>query len=543
MKQLILTAILSIIGTFTFSQEKITLSKEFSYDVSKPYPVTDAGIKTYFGKEGEVLSIKVDGKVVYIQKYEEKTLKQISSKVYEDFDKGFVTENIVNFANKYFLFYSAWDKPNKKEQLFVREVDFDKGQFTGKSTKLITVDGKVTGGDGNKFQIETSFDESKLLIRYRQFPESKKDNVNKDIIGMFVYDGNLEQIWGKSVKMPYTESQMNNIDYAVNNKGTAFILSEVLPNGEKNRLNKDKTPNFKIKLLSITGDNGIEANDLDVEIKGKMINQVGFFEGPKDELILAGYYGNKSYNNVDGIFMFKMTETGEMSDAVNFEIPTEIIKQYKSDKAQKKMDKKEDEGYDYSLSNMVLRDLSVAEDGSIVMVGEKYYAVTTYNSKGQSSTTYYYQEMLISKINSDGSLGWMRKLPKNQVGRNSGTSSLFTVTFTLGGGSGLGFKYINNNDAHYLLFLDNVKNINLKDNEVPKAHQDGAGGFLTGYRIDDKTGEVKKLSILDTKDAKGTELFQFQPTRIVNVSENVFGLECYKKDKEDVMIKITLNDK
>ncbi len=537
MKRLILATLIFTAGSQLFAQVK--LSKDFDFSLSTPYEVTDGSIKTYYGKDGEILSVKVDGEAVFIQKYQKNTLNQISSKMYEDFEKGYVTENIYNFADKYYLFYSAWDKGNKTEQLFVREIDFEKGDFVGKSKRIIAVNGKVTGGDGNKFSIEPSFNEKHLMIYYREKPESRNDKVNKDEIGFYMFDENMEVEWKKTAKMPYTESQMNNIAYAVNQNGSAFILSEVLPAGEKDRFNKQEIPNFKLELL-VVSESGVEINGAEIKLKNKTVTQVSFFEGKDNDLILAGFYGNKGSKGTDGIFMVKLTDTGGLNDEVSFEIPTELMKENMSDRAQKKMDKKEDKGIDLSMSNMKLRDLIFNKDGSLVMIGEKYYTITTYNSQTKSyQTTYYYEEMLISKINANGSLAWMKKLPKKQVRTTSGLGLGFSIGFS---NNGLGYKYIQGKNSHYLLFLDNVKNLELASNEAPKPHTDGQGGFLTGYKINDASGTVEKLSILDTRDAKGTELFQFAPNRIVKVTDNVFGVECYKKKKEDVMVKITLKD-
>ena len=135
--------------------------------------------------------------------------------------------------------------------------------------------------------------------------------------------------------------------------------------------------------------------------------------------------------------------------------------------------------------------------------------------------------MLVTKIGVDGKLAWMKKLPKYQQSAS--------------GFNGISFKYLEANGKHYMLFLDNIKNINLALDQRPARHLDGQGGFLTAYQIDHVTGEVTKLSIFDTKNVKGTEVFQFCPDRIFSLSQNEFALEAYKKSKQDLLIKITLN--
>lgn len=42
------------------------------------------------------------------------------------------------------------------------------------------------------------------------------------------------------------------------------------------------------------------------------------------------------------------------------------------------------------------------------------------------------------------------------------------------------------------------------------------------------------------KDAKGMKLYQFAPSRTVQVGDEEFIFEAYKKKKEDVMVKVRL---
>jgi len=400
------------------------------------------------------------------------------------------------------------------------------------------VDGKITGGAklnfgtgisfsiAKKFAFEKSFDNSKLLIKYRKVPEKKNDKISFDQIGMYAYDSEMNEISGQLVKMPYTEAEMNNLAYTIDSDGDIYILTEVMKNGKTKRYEKDGTANFDVKLLTV--DKGkTDASSVKVELTGKVINQIGFFEGPKGELYVAGYYGNAKKSvaySTDGMFYFTMDASGELNNAIDVEIPVNIMKQYTSERSQKKMDKKEDDGDDLSMSNMILRNLIVDSDGSVVFVGEKHYSVTTTDSKGNQRTTYYYQNMLMAKLSKDGELLWMNQLPKSQSGGSPR--------------GGMGYKYMQSGDSHYVLFLDHVANVTLGLSEIPKRHSDGAGGYLTGFKVDDNTGKITRFSILDTRNAQGIGLHQFNTSRIVELSANKFALECYKKDKEDIMITI-----
>lgn len=524
MKKIILFSF-SILISGILSAQGFKVTEDFKYSLSTPYEVID-GIKYYFGRDGEALTLKKDGTVCYIQKFKGKTLDETSRKEFSDFPKGFAFEQVAEVNKRIYVFYSLWDKAASKEQLFVREIDFDKGSFIGQGKRIITVDGKISGGNGNKFQFETSFDEDNILVRYRKVPESRSDAINFDIIGMYAFDSALEELAGSEVKMPYTEAKMNNIAYTIDKNGTIFILTEVFKNDSRKKYEKDGTPNYKLGLFSII-DGSIEENYISDNLNKKFIKEIGFFEGPNNLLYIAGYYGNSWSNGVDGLFYFSVDEKADLSTIKFAEIPVEIMRQYETARTQKALDKKDAKGADLSMGAMTLRNLVVSSDGSVLFIGEKYYTVTTYNASTKTTTTtYYYEEILMSKISKDGELEWMRKLPKRQIGKS--------------GRGGMGFKYVRGENDYYVLFLDHIDNLHLDASQTPKPHSDGRGGFLTGYKVSDENGEVSKVSILDTRDAGGIDLFQFSTERIFKINDNEFALECYAKKKQDVMIKISL---
>lgn len=142
----------------------------------------------------------------------------------------------------------------------------------------------------------------------------------------------------------------------------------------------------------------------------------------------------------------------------------------------------------------------------------------------------YYKDMLISKIDSLGNLKWMKKLPKRQTGGSY-----------LGG---MSYAYLNNNLNHYLIFMDNVKNIGLSVDKTPHRHDDGKGGYLTAYKINNETVDVLKSSILNTEKLEGNNmsLYEFTKQRVIQISEDEFIVEFHKKKKQDVLIKVKIKE-
>ncbi|MBL1280484.1 MAG: hypothetical protein COA33_009440 [Fluviicola sp.] len=540
MKHLLLTTLFIALFNFNSTAQEVKLSKEFSYSVSTPYRVVD-GMKSYFSRDGEILAVKYGRGKFHFQKFSGAKLNESKHNTVEK-GEGFTPESYLEFAGQYYFFFSRWDKANETEQLFVREIDFDKANWAGKERLLIKVKGKVTGGfgitgfggmfgitagaRGGKFNFDQSYSEERFIVQYRMKPKTKNDSKSKDIIGMHVYGKNLEEVWSKKITMPYTEKKMNNVGYTIDEKGNTYILAEVYRTETAKKIVKGKL-NYDLELIRVSADDQ-DLSSTKIELEDKFIKNINFYEGKDGGIVIAGYYGNRARSGTDGVFIYKLDDSGDLIDKLSYEIPVDVMKLYKSDRAQSKMEKKSGEK-DYSMPNMVLREIVYEEDGSITLYGERYYVVSHHNPKtGQTTYTYYYQEILATHIDKENELLWMVKLPKNQRGS--------------AGRGGMGYYVLSQKNYHYVLFLDNVKNIELPLNKYPKTHQDGKGGFLTGFKIEKESGKVEKVSILDTRDAKGVALYQFNTGRIIETAEGEFAVECYKKKKEDVMLKITLND-
>lgn len=527
-------------------------SKDITYTVGAPYPVIDAKNKDYFEHNGTIITVKIQKDEVFIQKLEANTLKFKSVKIYDDFPKGFVRESVVKVQDHLYFFYSVWDRSNETEQLFYREIDFEKGIFVDRGTRLIKVNGKVISmhfqpnylnmftGFGSvstltmvdKFTVSTSADESKVLIQYRKKPEKRNDNVSHDVIGFHVFNPDLEKDWAKDVRMPYTEKKMNNHDYAVDAFGNAFMMATVYLDDSTKPYKKDGSCNYRMELIKIDASTQ-ELTKTKIALKDNFINGAWLYEASEGEIICTGYYNDdgKDGSNAKGVFTAKFSPDGTLEPLATYEIPLEVLNQYVSKRIQKKNERKDkkDKGEFQDLS---VKKLITSLDGSITIIGQQEYIIVSSSSNSSMKTyRYYYNDILVTKINPDGSLAYMKKLPKRQLGTT--------------GQGGLSFQHFLKDNDHYFLFLDHVENLDAPvDKRLPGMHRDGAGGYLTAYKMNGTSGEVSKFSILNVRDVpevKSKELYQFSVNRILNLSDNEFVIEFYKKKKEDVLVKFTMN--
>ncbi|MGH1339613.1 MAG: hypothetical protein ACRBFS_26075 [Aureispira sp.] len=521
----------------SFGQDK------FDYSVSEPYKVIDSPEKFYLSssKNGIVLGFKRVGKDIWLQRFDANAMKEVERKKVSDMPSGFVLEHIRWFGERAYCYFSLWDRANQTEQLYYREIAPESCSFKGKSKRLIAVQGKLTGapimqiafwsvGTIDKFSFLTSHDESKLLIQCRRKPVKRNDAINNDIIGMYVFDQDHNQLSGNEIKMPYTEQAMDNLDYHLDSEGIPYLLARVRSDGSHKNykgIGAGKTINHHIELLKFDIPAGnIKVTKLDA--KGYLLKDVWLYDGPQNNMICAGFYTQikpgMSWFDADGICLFEMQNTGSINKKNFYEIPLEVINQYQKAGAQRRNENKDKKGK-AQFEDLDMKRFIVQDDNSIVLIGEQFY-IKEHSSNGRVYYTYHYEDMLITKIDPTGTLAWMKKLPKRQASGNPR--------------GGVSFKYLAIKGKHYVVFLDNVKNMTLGLNKRPAVHIDGKGGFLTAYGVDDTTGKVGKISIFDSRNVQGIKIKQFSTYRMLQCSQDEFILEAYKGQKEDVMIKIKI---
>ena len=535
--KIILSLSFIMISLLSFSQ---ILSKDFKVSVAKPYKVIDAGSKEYLSLDnGTVIMVKMGKGIVHIQKFDVNKMQEISRTEYKDLPKGAIFQALVKLQNKVYYIYQVYNKKNKNYDVYSREINTTTAKFETPK-KIITTSRKVVnsprpiditakgtgsfmGLKGYKFKTYKSFDNTKLMIKYRLRPINKDDKINYDEIGFYVFDNNMEKLWGKEYKMPYTEAQINNIAYAVSNKGNALML---IANREKKEyqlfnIDKDKLTQHN---LGISTDKLIRKLEIKEKKDGKFI--CGGFYANGIEFKMS-FSGGTFMININGLIYFVMDNQGNVSNLNTFDFTKDFIKQNLSDRQKKKIDTREAKGK-AGIENLALIKFIIKDNGSAYFVGERQWTRKEFYGTSQQYVTHL-SNVIVIKINNDGSLGWMKKLAKNQAGIN--------------GAGQMGIAYMEGKNADYVAYIDNPKNIALDANGgVPSAHKDGLGGYLTTYKINHKDGNLTKHTICDMKNIKGYRAYQFKPYRIFKAAEGTFLMEIYIKKKQDTMVKFELQN-
>ena len=516
--------------------QDIVYSTDYVVEVGKPYPVID-GAKRYFNAENAVICVKNEGRRWFVQKLSSQGLDQISMKQYDDMPDGMAEEYVGYFGKRLMVFYSVWDKPNEREQLFYREIDTQAGAFLGKGERILAINGKVTGSLAasgfyrfhvtDKFDFIFSADESKLVVQYVRKRDKKKDDTKVNELSVAVFNDDMTMEWTADIRLPYEDNKMSIRDYTIDANGDICIVANVYT-GMAEKAKERKDEDWQYEFLRCSGQ-GVNWDVTPLSIPDRTLMSLSIFEDETGALRAAGFYRkNKDQFGADGIFVCAFSASDDISELEFHEIPTELINMYVAKREAKRNAKEEDEGEDLGFSFLELSRVLTDTDGSMLLIGEKRYTTVecSTDSRGNTRcyTVWHADDMLVCSLDAKGALAWMKRIPKRHASRMPIATS---------------YKYMYGGGAHHFIRFDEGDNLDIKPDEIP-----GSRGktVIMSDRLDEVSGEVVRSAILDPEEVNGTKLYQLSLDRLVRVGNAEMLMEAYIKGKEDVLIRIAVKE-
>ena len=204
---------------------------------------------------------------VYVQKVEYKKMGLVRIVTIEHFDEhmNFINSGVigdagvvVDFNDKLYVFSSISDKKADKNTFYSQSVDKESLLLNADKQELAQIDfeGFRNRNDGS-FGYEFSGDSAKLLVYYN-LPYDKR-GVEK--VGVHVYDQQMNQLWRKTITIPYTDELFTVEDFEVDNEGNVYVTG--VEYNEKLKVKRKGKPNFKYHVFHIR-----------TKVKKKMICQL-----------------------------------------------------------------------------------------------------------------------------------------------------------------------------------------------------------------------------------------------------------------------------
>ncbi len=399
-------------------------------------------------------------------------------------------EKIIHYNNQLYLFSSFPDKEQKKNCLYVQQID-KKTLFPEPDLRPIAsidYEGHTRYNSGT-FDHTISRDSSKLLVFYN-LPYEKKES---ERFGFHVLNRDMNQLWEKQITLDYQEELFDVERYRVDNQGNIHLLGQIF--AEKRKVRRRGEVNFKYQILSYRNQ-GNHLTEYPVELPDLYLSDMQIAITEDQNIVCAGFYSEEGTNSIQGSYFLTIDKDTKKiirksSKAFDADFVTQNMKKRKAKKTRKKMEKGKDvEMYNYDLDQIVLRD-----DGGAVLVGEKFFISTVTNTSMMNGTTRYrttsyynYHDIIAVNLNPEGVIDWAQKIPKRQTTReDGGFFSSYALAIV--------------DDKMHFIFNDNPKNLVAKPGKVHNFKLNKRESIVVMVTLDAK-GKQKKQPLFMAADAE-----------------------------------------
>ena len=479
-----LITIRSFIGGFPIKELKgyyiqhfdknLTLKNEFTYEVKKKR------IESAFVKDGKLHLIE------FAKDAAKKTLTYsvVSSKI-NNFE--FTSKELLNFS-----------EDNIKEYFGVGFYPF----FINNGYKQLDRDhlGEVTMSENKRF-FTINFD-----------IKNKDQETHK----VFVFNDNLELIYDKFITNNAKDRYFdyNSVDVS-DEDGTLYFLGKSYENDSRQRKKKGKA-NYHFELTKV---NKQTQKTVSFKEPEKFIGSLSLVK-KNNQLTCIGFYGDQKEYKYNGIAVFKLNPNSLTIDKKKFNPFSEefLSDKYGNNEARKKRKSKK------GITNIDFRSVEALDNGDLVINAEEFFITTHMVSNGNGGfttiTTYHFNDIISSRIDTNGNLLWARNINKAQTGFKNSSFTPITVDKTT-------YLFINCSDK--------IKKLN--GDRIAFGQSSAKKSNLYCIMID-SNGKIDFKKLIDDKDSK-----VFYKVNNGTVSEK--GNEIIflgKKKKDSQILKININN-
>jgi hypothetical protein len=183
--------------------------------------------------------------------------------------------------------------------------------------------------------------------------------------------------------------------------------------------------NYKAMHILHINPEGI--NDFRLDLKGKRVEAMSLSSDNDRVFTITGIYGEIAKAGVLGLFYLKLDyDKQAVIDEGSEEFSKDFIVQDWSERDKERAERREAKGWGTpQLYSYVMRQTEVLGDGSIVGSLEQYYVQeVSYNDPRTAMVrtyfNYYYNDIIVFKVNPEGGFSWLKKINKYQVSTNDG---------------------------------------------------------------------------------------------------------------------------
>ncbi|MCC6702530.1 MAG: hypothetical protein IT221_13455 [Fluviicola sp.] len=323
-------------------------------------------------------------------------------------------EDIIYFGGSLIAFMS--DKQDGSNNLYM--IRYDEDLFpVGESVLIASYPLLGTFKKKGEFQIIVSENKQFLCAEYT-IPAQRDEY---EFYGFNVLDSSLNTIIRTEYEMPYI-SKLASVDTRyLSDKGEYFLGVSVFTDNNFG-VWRDYSSLLKTVVVQVE-QSGIHEFELLLDSKKVYDFELSVID---ETLLVTGTYGEPFSSGARGVFYqnVDLVQNKIIRESIQ-EFPADLLNDEKEQNQYKEMDRKDyvsTQRFDDELMNYAFRGIHPMADGSITIVAEQFYIFQLSSSDGrgltQSVNHYYYNDLLIYRIDSLGNVSWIIRVPKEQYSTN-----------------------------------------------------------------------------------------------------------------------------
>ncbi len=480
----------------------------------------------------------------------DKDLKEVYSNNFNKELKGKEYESFFFLKNKLFLLATDYSKKEKTLTLFAAEIDKASGELSGEFTEVTSWQ-KDDKKEDISFKATYNADSSKMVL------VSTIEGREKNNYEVRQFDDNMKAL-GKSVAISneFDPKTFQLEDVVYTSAGNVVLIGREYEYQEGKK-KKNKYLDFKNYSIRIYNNDGKQIKEINTTINAKWLVSTKIMQLPAKELVLAAFYSDeKRGREINGMLVQRINpQTGDIISTSQKDINTAMISTVEDDNAdddddeskkerkeREKLEKIQNEEDGFS-KYMRFRNFIYTADKGLIILAEKYnsytYTTTTYQPgsgtmPGRWTTTTYqvYEcgDIMMSKIDAAGNIGWLNIAPKQQrevIQTSSGSGTGLSFSFFKGGFNWpfyAGYGVLPGTNSLNIIFNDHKKNDNvLQLGQKVKKISYFRKSECFAINLNTTTGKYTRSNLFSNRDV---------PTAMPRLS-SVLGRDMYLIGKED----------
>ncbi len=480
----------------------------------------------------------------------DKDLKEAYSNNFNKELKGKEYESFFFLKNKLFLLATDYSKKEKTLTLFAAEIDKASGELSGEFTEVTSWQ-KDDKKEDISFKATYNADSSKMVL------VSTIEGREKNNYEVRQFDDNMKAL-GKSIAISneFDPKTFQLEDVVYTSAGNVVLIGREYEYQEGKK-KKNKYLDFKNYSIRIYNNDGKQIKEINTTINAKWLVSTKIMQLPAKELVLAAFYSDeKRGREINGMLVQRINpQTGDIISTSQKDINTAMISTVEDDNAdddddeskkerkeREKLEKIQNEEDGFS-KYMRFRNFIYTADKGLIILAEKYnsytYTTTTYQPgsgtmPGRWTTTTYqvYEcgDIMMSKIDAAGNIGWLNIAPKQQrevIQTSSGSGTGLSFSFFKGGFNWpfyAGYGVLPGTNSLNIIFNDHKKNDNvLQLGQKVKKISYFRKSECFAINLNTTTGKYTRSNLFSNRDV---------PTAMPRLS-SVLGRDMYLIGKED----------